>query len=66
MPYLVADAAFYIAETILGCSDELRWVSRVPESIKEVKELYKRIPFDQMVEIGGGYYYSSIESTYEE
>ena len=64
MPYMVADSAFYTASTITSCSQDLRWVSRVPETIKEVKDLYQTIERYQMKEVGGGYWYTPADSNY--
>ena len=64
MPYMVADSAFYTASTIASCGEAFRWVSRVPESIKEVKELYQTIKRSKMTPAGGGYWYTPVESTY--
>ena len=64
MPYIVADSAFYTKESIAGCANELRWVTRVPETIKEVKDLYYSIAGEQMISIGGGYWYIRLGSEY--
>jgi transposase len=39
MPYMVMDAAFYSKEN-LGACEGFRWVTRVPETLKEVKQHY--------------------------
>jgi len=64
MPYIVADSAFYTKENIAGCSDELQWVTRVPETIKDVKDLYGSLADEQMIPIGGGYRYTRGGSEY--
>ena len=42
MPYLVMDAAFYTKENIQR-SGAIKWVTRVPETLKEVKQLYREL-----------------------
>jgi transposase len=64
MPYIVVDSAFYTKENIAGCSEELRWVSRVPESIKDTKDLYRSLSGEKMEPIGGGYWYTRLGSEY--
>jgi transposase len=64
MPYIVADSAFYTKENIADSSSELSWVSRVPETVKEVKELYKTLSSDSMEDIGGGYWYTAMKTDY--
>lgn len=63
-PYMVADSAFYTKENIAGCGDEIKWVSRVPETIKDVKDLYGSLADEDMVRIGGGYRYTRVGSEY--
>jgi transposase len=55
MPFMVMDSAFYTKTNIVECRD-MKWVSRVPETIKEVKELYTQIDRDKMIDFGNGYY----------
>jgi transposase len=55
MPYIVADSAFYTKENISGCANELRWVTRVSETIKEVKDLYYSIAVEEMIRVGSEY-----------
>jgi len=64
MPYLVMDAAFYSREAVREVSDSVRWVSRVPETVKEVKELYRKLDPSAMKELEPGYRSSSVESTF--
>lgn len=64
MPYIVADSAFYTKDNIAGCSAELRWVTRVPETIKDTKDLYCSIAGEEMQQIGGGYWYIRVGSEY--
>ena len=42
MPYMVMDSAFYSKENIADCPD-IKWVTRVPETLKAVKELYREL-----------------------
>jgi transposase len=64
MPYFVADSAFYTKENIAGCSKELRWVTRVPESIKATKDFYRSLSEEEMHDAGGGYWYTRAGSEY--
>jgi transposase len=63
MPYIVMDSAFYSEKNIVACSD-LKWVTRVPETLKEVKALYSSIDRDAMTIAGDGYRYLQVESEY--
>lgn len=64
MPYIVMDAAFYSKENIIACSD-IKWVTRVPEILKEVKELYQRVELEEFTESKQkGYAYYSISNDY--
>lgn len=63
MPFIVMDSAFYSEKNIVECSD-LKWVTRVPETLKEVKALYCSIDRDTMTIAGNGYRYIPVESEY--
>jgi transposase len=63
MPYMVMDSAFYTKEN-LAESGEFRWVTRVPETLKEVKEHYLKINRDAMLPLTEGYRYLAALSTY--
>jgi transposase len=63
MPFIVMDSAFYSAKNIVECSD-LKWVTRVPETVKEVKTLYSSIDRNAMTIAGNGYQYLTVESEY--
>lgn len=63
MPYMVMDAAFYTREN-LESSEGVGWVTRVPETLKEVRGHYREIDHDSMVEMAPGYRYLPIESSY--
>jgi transposase len=65
MPYIVMDAAFYSKEN-LKSSAEFRWVTRVPETLKEVKEHYRQIDIEQMSVLAEGYRYQPVLSEYGE
>ena len=64
MPYFVADSAFYTKKNIAGCSQELRWVTRVPESIKATKDFYHSLSEENMQKAGEGYWYTKAGSEY--
>jgi transposase len=63
MPFIVMDSAFYSEKNIVECRD-LKWVTRVPETLKEVKALYSSIDRDAMTIAGNGYRYLPVESAY--
>jgi transposase len=63
MPFIVMDSAFYSEKNIVECRD-LKWVTRVPETLKEVKAIYSSIDRDAMTIAGKGYRYLQVESTY--
>ena len=63
-PYFIADSALYSAQNIAKLSD-VRFITRVPETLKAVKELYQTIsPEDMQSASLGGYSYLSVDSTY--
>lgn len=60
----IMDSAWYAEEKLLGANDYL-WVSRVPETIKEAKELVKRDEKKlKWKEIDKGYRLSAYDSEY--
>jgi transposase len=63
MPFIVMDSAFYSEKNIVECRD-LKWVTRVPETLKEVKAIYSTIDRDRMTIAGNGYRYLPVESVY--
>ncbi len=63
MPYIVMDAAFYTRENLQNATG-VRWVRRVPETLKEVTTHYQALDRDSMVELAPGYRYSPVESEY--
>jgi len=63
MPYLVMDAASYSKENLDSCRG-LRWVTRVPETLKEVKEQYRQFDPAPMPELRDGYRYRAVRSHY--
>ena len=65
MPTMVMDAAFYSKENINSCA-EVCWITRVPETIKEVKTLYGEVDRDQFVDVDAGYAVYPHTSTYGE
>jgi len=63
MPYIVMDAAFYTKENVQE-SGEFRWVTRVPETLKSVREYYQQVNIEQMAVLAEGYRYQTVDSTY--
>jgi len=63
MPYMVMDSAFYTKENLQG-SPGVHWVTRVPETLKEVKEHYRELDPEKMREIAPGYKYLPVNSSY--
>ena len=63
MPYMVMDAAFYAKENLDSCK-QVRWVTRVPETLKEVKEHYRQLDPAQMPDLAEGYRYLPVSSHY--
>ena len=63
MPYMVMDSAFYTKENIQG-SGEFRWVTRVPETLKEVKSHYGELDPEKMLPLADGYTYVPVFSNY--
>ena len=63
MPCMVMDSAFYTQKNIIKCSD-IHWVTRVPETIQDVRTHYATLDIDQMQERGNGYRTTSVRSTY--
>lgn len=62
LPYFVMDGAFYTKENIRDLSDII-WVTRVPERIKEVKNLIEELDHESLLESDkAGYYYKEINS----
>ena len=63
-PYFIADSALYSADNIRSLSN-VRWICRVPETIKAVKELYRTVPTKAMQPTTeNGYHCLSVESDY--
>ena len=63
---MVADAALYNAKNLSSLS-EMRWLSRVPMTIKEAKELVSTLLSPNFISSSlPGYYYSVIKSNYAE
>ena len=63
-PYFIADSALYTRANIARLSN-IRFITRVPETIKAVKRLYQTLSIEAMqVAKSSGYRYLSVESTY--
>lgn len=62
--YYVADSALYTKQTIEEISSKSKWITRVPESLRESKQLVKNIRKEDMLDFGGGYYGKEVKSSY--
>ena len=63
-PCFVADSALYTAQNIAELS-QVRFITRVPETLKAVKELYQTLsPEDMQSTPFNGYSYLSVDSSY--
>lgn len=64
LPYFIADSALYSEESI-NVLWQVKWITRIPGTLKEVKELYKSIPPEQMQGSAlEGYSYLEVGSYY--
>jgi transposase len=64
VPVIVADTALYSADTLKEF-EGVSWVTRVPASVNEVKDLYQTVSPQQMRSLGDGdYQVWTIESDY--
>jgi transposase len=62
--YYVADSALYTENTIQEVSDQIMWITRVPEAIKSAKTLICQISPENMLAIGNGYSISEVGNSY--
>ena len=60
---MVMDAAFYTKENIQN-SGEFKWVTRVPETLNEVKKLYREIDPGEMLPLAEGYTHLPVRCSY--
>lgn len=65
MPVMIMDSAFYSEANLLSCND-IPWITRVPETLKEVKRLYAELDHSAFVEVADGYRMSEYSSSYAE
>jgi transposase len=64
-PFFVVDSALYSAENLQTLS-EVRWLTRVPETLAEAKRLLVETERSQMIEMEDGYAYQAYTVTYGE
>ncbi len=63
--YLVADSAFYTADNLLAAKDKnQKWITRVPETLKDAKEVIAEAESEKMVKIDDNYSYKYVSATY--
>ncbi len=64
LPYFIADSALY-SEKNINVLSQVKWITRIPGTLKEVKKLYKSIGPEQMHESAlEGYSYLGVGSYY--
>ncbi len=61
--FLVVDSALYGAENLRSLG-EIRWLTRVPETLAEAKRLVAETDPDEMTELPDGYAYLEVPSDY--
>lgn len=64
LPYFIADSALY-SEKNINVLSQVKWITRIPGTLNEVKKLYKSITPEQMQESAlEGYSYLEVGSYY--
>ena len=64
LPYFIADSALYSEGNIKSIS-QVKWITRIPGTLNEVKELYKCITLEQMQDSAlEGYSYLEVGNSY--
>lgn len=63
LPYFVADSALYTEDNLKQLQG-VKWVTRVPETLKEAKQRISELQIDRMRECGDGYRISVVPSSY--
>ncbi len=63
LPYFVADSALYSTESLEELS-QIKWVTRVPETVKEARQRIAESKGEEMSEIAEGYRVRSVCSSY--
>ena len=62
--YFVADSALYTADTLAEISNQMKWITHVPEKIKAASEVIRSIDKADMEELSEGYKGIELCSTY--
>lgn len=62
--YFVADSELYTANTLSEISDQIKWITHVPEKIKAASEIIGSISQEDMEELSDGYRCTEVCSTY--
>lgn len=64
--YLIADSKFYSEETLKLVKNDLLWISRVPETITETKEMIEEaaVSLNELTPLREGYLYKKHSSQY--
>jgi transposase len=63
LPYFVADSALYTEENLKQLQG-VKWVTRVPETLKEAKQRISELQINSMSDCGDGYRISVVPSSY--
>jgi len=63
LPYFVADSALYTEDNLKQLRG-VKWVTRVPETLKEAKQRISELQIDRMRECGDGYRVVVVPSSY--
>jgi transposase len=61
--YVVMDSAGYTEKTILACENLIKWISRVPETLNESKEVINET-YSNWIPLKDGYKYVAMSSEY--
>jgi transposase len=64
LEYIVADSALYTEENLQRFGNAVKWISRVPETIKEAKDAISQVNLDTMTRLNDDYHYQMLTSTY--
>lgn len=61
--YIVMDSAGYTEKTLRACENTIKWISRVPETLKQSKEVVEKT-YHSWLPMADGYKYVPLRSNY--